>query len=494
MKTLFLAVLAGLILASIATWATRPEQIADRPILYWVTDPNPVRQAQVDAFHAWMQVHVPEAERFELRIDAANASPQKKIIQSVSGVGGDIMDTNADSGEMQYFRQMGIIRDLTDQAQAHGFSSDLTYPAIRPLMEHDGRQFMFPCNVFTNLYWVNRGALARHGLEVPDASWTFADFEREARIFVERANRGLQHPRFFYANTVDLLTLMRNRGLDILDETLSGCTLDDPALVESLRLLERWTYDLRILPSAADLQSITTEGAHGGSGPQMFRTGNYALYLSGRWALCQFREWPDFPAIELAILPPPDGGFQNTSAGSRAAVMYAGSRHPDLALHFFRFLASPEYSRTIVESGDALPPLPSAMAGEDYLRPAGRENEWPVHQAFAEGFQRFGIAVAASPFIANTSTRRELDDARQAVMARPSLYGPAEAAARAQRRINERIAQNLRENAGLVPAYEAARERQRQIEALKAAGRKIPRALISNDFHLRYYAAKGMLE
>ncbi|MFZ4735226.1 MAG: ABC transporter substrate-binding protein [Bradymonadia bacterium] len=495
MKTLFLALLGLLLVATGATWLSLPEQITGKPVLYWVSDPNPVRVAQVEAFHVWMKTNVPEQDHFELRLDAANNSPEKKVIQSVSGVGGDVMDV-FNAGEMQYYRAMGILEDLTDRARAGGYTPDRTSAVIAPQLSVEGRQYMFPCNMSASMYWVNAGALAKFGLQPPRADWLYDDFEREGLAFVTQANAGLEHRRFFYASQLELIVLLRDRGLDTLNETMTASTLDHPLLLESLERLRRWRHELHILPSQAEMQSINTESAHGGSEAQLFRTGNIPLHWSGRWALCQFRLWDDFKSLQLAVAPPPasPGGFRNSVAYTRAAVMYAGSKHKRLAEYFFKYLASPAYSQTIVESADAMPPLPESTQTEAYRKPAEFPNEWGVHEAFATSFEAYGVPKDESPFVTSNYCDRELADAEAAVMAVPPLYTPAEAARRAQRRINERIALNLRENPGLRPAYEAAVADQARIDALKAQGQKLPRALIRNAYHLRYLTATGLLE
>jgi multiple sugar transport system substrate-binding protein len=494
MKYIFAIALACLVLASVGTWIAKPEIQTGKRVVYWVTDPNPVRQGQVDAFHAWMQDNVPVEDHFELRVDAANTDITKKIVQSVSGVGGELMDLGTDGGDIQYFQQIGIAKDVTAAAATMDFGVDKTYRAIAPALQVDGRQYAFPCNVYCSMYWVNLDALERHGIELPSRDWTWEEFETLSKQFSERANEGLQHRTFFLTNRVELMTLIRNRGLDLMNETLTASTLDSPVLIEELERLHRWTYDDRILPSKADLASISTEAAHGGAAPQMFRMGNYGMFLTGRWALCQMRLFDDFDQLRLAVLPPPDGGFQNTSAGSRAAVLNAGSKHPDLALYFLQFLASPAYSQTIVDSADAMPPIPAMTETEDFKRPPGFTNEWGCHEVFSWGLNELGVPVSHSPFISTKITRRELGDAEEAVMAVPSLRTAAEAASRAQRRINERIESNLLENPELRPAYAAALQRQTEIDRRKAAGEKIPRALITNTFHELYYEAQGMLE
>ena len=128
MKYIFSVSFVLLWIATLGTWLTKDEKSSDKPVLYWVTDPNPVRDSQVAAFHDWLAHNAPPEDQFELRVDSANTNKSKKIIQSVSGVGGDIMDIATASGDMQYYRQMNIIQDLTEYAKERDFGPEKTYP------------------------------------------------------------------------------------------------------------------------------------------------------------------------------------------------------------------------------------------------------------------------------------------------------------------------------------------------------------------------------
>ncbi|NRA36778.1 MAG: carbohydrate ABC transporter substrate-binding protein [Planctomycetes bacterium] len=503
MKHIFSISLVLLILASFLTWATKPEQQTAKPVLYWVTDNNPVRQGQVDAFHVWLKENAPEEDQFILRVDPANNSNQKVIIQCVSGVGGDIMDTATDSGSMQYFRQMGIIQDITDLAKEHNFGVDKTYGSVAAALQVDGRQYMFPCNIYTNMYWANLGTFKELGVRVPSKNWSFAEFEKLGKDF--RAAAIKEHGekkgrRYFMVNRIECLTVMRNWGIDAMNETLSGSALmtttrDGKNYEKAMRQIHTWTKD-NLLPSATDLSNIATESAHGGAGTQMFRNGNYGMYLSGRWALCQFRLYPEFKDFAVDILPPPQDGFNNTSSGSRAAVMYAGysDRRKRLAAYFFQFLASDAYNQTIVDSADAIPPSPSYAQTDAYKTPVDFPNEHGVHEAYSNALRDIGVLITHSPFVETNIIKRQTTGAEAAVMAEPSLREADEAAALAHERIEERIQLNIKENPSLRPAYEKACADQKEIDALKAAGKKIPRALITNRYYLKYYASKGLLE
>jgi len=99
------------------------------------------------------------------------------------------------------------------------------------------------------------------------------------------------------------------------------------------------------------------------------------MFRCGRYGLIQLREFSlerrkdNRPALQLAVSEPPHGGFPNTSTGTRAAAVYKGGKHRDLAKYFLAYLASEDYNMNIVRDADALPPNPAVTKSEAYLRP-----------------------------------------------------------------------------------------------------------------------------
>lgn len=363
MKYIFCSCLIVLIAASVVTALMSPEAQTSVPVLYWVTDPNPARTLQVETFHEWLDKH--NYPRFELRVDTANASPSKMLIQGVSGVGSDIIG-HCGGMRMRYFQKVGLLTDVTEWAQALGFGPSCTYQAMAPEITVEGRQYAFPCNVYAHMLWVNKGTFRRYGVPLPPQRWTFEEFEALGSMFVQAANQGNSRRTAFFANGANTRAWRRSLGLDVYNETLTRCILDDERAVRVLKLVHQWTYVDHILPSAADREAFATEAGYGGSTFQLFNSGNYAMVWCGRYALIQFRE---FGGLELAVSEPPHGGYPVTSTGTRAAAVYRGGRHRELGKYFLAFLASEDYNMNIVRDADALPPNPKYTEIDAYLRP-----------------------------------------------------------------------------------------------------------------------------
>jgi multiple sugar transport system substrate-binding protein len=385
---------------------------------------------------------------------------------------------------------------VTDDARKLGFDPSYTYPAVGPLIMLEGRQYRFPCNVAVPLYWVNKATFAKYGQPIPPTTWDFDTFERVGKAFVAAANKPGERPKVFFSAGIDrnmANVLRRSYGLDIFNETLTRCTLDDPRYVQTLERIRQWTLE-RLIPTAADAASFATEAGFGGvgGGPalQLFNSGSYGMVLMGRYALIQLRQ---FGAMDLSVSELPCAEFRNALIATRAAGIYAGSEHKDLAKLFLAVLASEEYNSQIVEDADALPPNPKQTQTEAFLRPPEHPNEWGCHEAFTKAAMQIAIPPSASPFVLPSVVDRLDDDAFQAFITSGRLTAAA-AARQAATQINNEIDRTLRENPALHLRYQELLRRQSRIDADRAQGKKVPLEWIENPFHRRYYQAKGWAE
>ncbi len=569
MKYVFLACLLALLTASGLTYLSLPNVRNEVPVIYWVTDSNPARIEQIRLFHKWLiknghfvekQFQTPdEARAFlrqrvskvlqaivaedyggddparrdrmvrliesgeaegiefpltiripsaEMKLDTANTDQSKKIIQGVSGVGGDVQDQWSGGG-IRLFDSMALLRDLTDDAQRLGFGPDATYQTLVPeltIEKPEGpRQYGFPCNVVASMYIVNKEAFAAYGVPLPPRQWTIEEFEEIGRQFVKAANPPGERQRVFFIDQIPLSVIRRSLGGNELNETGTACVLDSPAAIRALELNYKWTYVDHLLPTAAERAGFATDSGYGGQTPQMFNDGKYALNWTGRYLLIQYRNFnitraqQGRPPMQLTVTEAPHGGFRNTNMGTRAASVYAGSRHTELAVLFMAYLASEDYNMQIVRDADSLPPNPKYTRGPEYERPEKNpdmgiypETEWELHKPFSEVAEQLAVATSYSPFIQQTTfdryNNREID------LFMNGRATAAEAAATAARRINEEIVRTARESRRLSELYDKLTALQKQIDEKRARGEKVPLSWIKDPFWKRYYVAQGWAE
>lgn len=501
MKPLFLIIAFLLALAGLFTYLSYPDVRTDRKVLYWVTDPNPIRARQVEGFDRWQisqgMVNESGEPGIELRTDSGNWGMTKTMIQGISGVGADVLELRS-GFELRYIHAMGFLTDLSESAAGMGFDLSQTYASIEPEITVAGRQFSFPCNVYVSLYWVNRQMLEMHGQPLPPRRWTLEQFERMGKAFVEAANPPGQRQTYFYAADVDLQMTYRSLGLSMFNETMTRCTLNDERFVRCLQLIHKWTFEDQIIPSQADRMAFDTRSGYGGARLQLLNRGNYAMVRFSRQALIQLRKFSaervarGEPPMQWAISEPPHGGFPNTLISTRAAGLYAGSGEPALAKRFLAYLASEDYNMLVVRDADALPPNPKYAQHPEFLRPADYPNEWGLHEIFAESAQNIGIGGVYSPFVLERTAQRIMSDAVEGFM--NGLISAEEAARQAAERTNLEIQRTISETPALKPSYDTLLKRQEEIDRLKEAGELIPLDLIDNPFHRRYYVSKGWAE
>jgi multiple sugar transport system substrate-binding protein len=495
MKKLFVTILSLLALLSYYIRISQPEQQADRPVLYWQSDPNPQRYDQIELFNQWLlrNGHVDAEGRpmVELKLDSANT--QSKLIQAVSGVGGDLMDA-----PVKVFQPMGVLADLTEAGQALGFGVEKTYPGLENDLKVDGRLYGYPCNVNVVGLWSNVDTFAAYGMEPPPEIWDPETFGRIGREFVARANKGKDRQEIFFSENPSggwmgerwLATMYRSQGLDDFNETGTRCILDDPRYVEALQYLYDWTFVDNLFPSAAEASSMSAESGFGGGGLSNLQNGIYGMIIIGRWGLIRLRESASPPRLSLSRFPM--GSFENMIIGSRNATLYAGGKHPEAASLFFAFLADTEYNQYIVNGADGLPPNPEyALGNPAFERPDAYPNEGDTSAVELKWARTIGLGEPYSKYykIGGTNWKKYGLD-----MLMNNKGTAAEAAEEVARRINDAIERNLKSNPDLLPQYEADVALQKKIDSYKAEGRKIPAAWIKNPFYLNYYRSQGMIE
>lgn len=490
MKFLFLAIFAVLAVSTGLTLLVDRQDAARPPELFWATDLSPARKRQAHLFEQWLVGQGQPQAR--LLIDAANADFSKKLIQGVSGVMGDIVDCYDGKAEMQFLQEAGMLRDITEEAKAMGFSPDKTFPAIAPEIMINGRQYGFPANVFSQMFWVNPDAFEKAGKPLPPKRWTLDEFEQLGRAYVEAANPAGQPRKYFFTDPIGPMhrqIFRRSVGVSLFNETLTGSRLNDPRNRELMDRIYRWTYVDRICPSLADASAFSAQGGFWGSNGQLFYDGNYAMYLLGRYALIPLREMGEKP---LQVVEPPHGGFPNTLVGARVSAVYQKARHPELAFEYLRFLTSPAYNEELVSSADAMPPVPAYADSEAFRHPPDHPTEWGTHQAFLDAVTEIGIVNETSPFILPRLAARIEQNAFDSFMA--GVMTSSQAFADADQRMEAEIERYLSENPEMRAEFEKRRTLQAEIDRRISVGEKVPASWITNPFYQKYYASLGLLE
>ena len=437
LKHQFLAaflLLAGVWLA--LRWTVEPALSAGVVELTWATDENPYRREQIRMFEEWHRRKYGREVR--LKLDVANYNQAKIVVQSIAGAGPDLFDFFGPV-QMEAFRQSGIMLDVTEAAKQRGFDVGRFWPALASTLESGGRQYAVPDNAVTKLLLVNLDVAEKAGVTLPTEGCTWPELVDLASRLTIRTGSQVQ---CFGILELDWMELVLGNGGRFLNEDGTRCLLDSPETTEALTFYSDLIFKHRVLPSPADLASMSSRGGFG--------AGNLNLFVAERGAMLQFGRYA-YMAIEqinaenarlgraplrVMPLPPLRGKRSGIMAAARCTSVNAKSQHTEEALHFLEFLASEEFNRYINATSDALNCVveyakgPDGISGGRAPLPGADDPAWVTSMEQAQG-------LPYSPYVAGDLFNRILQMELERMLNR--LQSPADTARRMQEQINAEI-------------------------------------------------------
>jgi multiple sugar transport system substrate-binding protein len=485
MKYLFISLLVTLVAVSAVTFYSFPEQQTEKTVLRWAVALSPTREKQAELFEKWMEDN--GYPPVELRIEGPK-NGRKNVVQGVAGVAADIFDCYR--GEIALFQSVGLLEDVTDVAEEMGFGPSKTYAGVWSDLAVDGRQYGFPRGVEAHVCWVNVEAFERVGLPVPPKEWSFEDFERIGKKYVELSNKPGEHQTVYFTRQwglYEITILLRSLGVDILNETLTGFNLDTPEAKEIYTMFYRWVNDLKLIPTLAESKALSSgSSAASNSVWYLFSKGNFGINFAGRHGLMFFR---DVGPEKLSISEFPHRGYRNSLLFASGPAIYKGSKHKDIALYFLKFMASDIYNQAIVEDPDCLPPSPRFAYGKAFEKPVNYPNEWGLHEQIRDMVNEIAISFSDSPYVQKSTYGRYINNAMHNMLADRVSIG--DALDKLVISLENDMVRFVNESEELNAKYEKQVEDQKEIDRLRQVGEIIPLHLIVNPFYRRYYVDQG---
>ena len=373
----FLALALALFLTGFlaAEWTLKPVGAPGVTVVRWATDPNPARQVQVAEFS---RLHP------DIHVEVDTGEHSRLVIQCATGVGPDVMDLS--ENQMQSMAEAGVLLDLTDLARAGGFSVEATYPAVRPALQLNGRQYSFPCNVYTTAILYNKQVFDDHHVRYPKPDWTWDEFVATGKAIVAApGDSGKRHLGLVILGSQGFFSdLLASRGGRYFSADQRRCILDSPAALAAIHQYDDLVFRDRIIPPPSEAAALSSQGGWGNGGINWFSHGDAAMISLGRWYTVQLVNYPDLRGHIAAVqLPRMPGQPSRVIAGTRAAAINARCPHPAAAAAFLSYLASPQYAALIAHDGDGLPPLPGAARNGQALANAVVPDP-AFHQVFVD--------------------------------------------------------------------------------------------------------------
>ena len=249
-----------------------------------------------------------------------------------------------------------VLLDLSSYIQAESYPlSSLADLAVKDFATSDGRQMGLPRDLNVIALFYNKKMFDAAGIPYPDDSWDWNKLiEVGKKLTLDKNKDGKIDQWGLYTETTDMenywSSLVWQNGGDILAPDGKTTVLDSPGATGGLQFLQDLIWKHKIVPDPA-LFAETGDA---------FEQGKAAMEINGSWLVAT----DEAAGLSFGIAPIPAGpAGRVTSINPTGAVVYKGTKSPDAAWVFVKYLASPAAQQKIMALKASLPVNKEVLAG-----------------------------------------------------------------------------------------------------------------------------------
>jgi multiple sugar transport system substrate-binding protein len=408
MKKLFLSMFVVLVALSVVAQVTKPTREHEGKLrIIWTTDDNPVREAQIGIFNKMFP-------NLDLQIDPSNNDQSKIIVQTMAGIGPDVIDCY-DRKQLYTYYQAGILTDITDMAKAAGTTPDICWESAKENMEIDGRQYGFPTNPGPWVVFYNKNIFDKCHVPYPKGDWTWDEFVDTAKKLTIKVENGRNET--YGCMGYDLMEAIWQNGGHLYSADGSKCTLDQPEAIEAAQWLMDLQFKHECAPSPSEEEAMAAAGGWGQGIITLFSAEKLGMIRYGRWGLIVWRKaQADARAagkapLRIGVAPLPYRKVKATTFATRVSVLNNRSPYIKQAFNFMKFLASKEYGEEVNDAADNCAPVKALCYTEKFLHNPKYPDE-DFNRIFRDEL-KYGRSAELSkfvnPYVADRIFQRHLD-------------------------------------------------------------------------------------
>ena len=209
----------------------------------------------------------------------------------------------------------------------------------------DSGFFSLPMYLGTMALYYNKGWFRSRGVALPDASWDWDRWTDAMQRLTERPSKfGSTLISLISPSRVDATFVRANGGVMVDPNDDTRCLLDQPAALGALQWHRDRTFKDHFAMSFPELP-----GAGGNTAriTQQFSAGAVGSFVEGSWRLAPMAL--EVPAgVEWDITPVPRKAKRSTLATTDGWAVYRGTKVPDEAWEFMRWLQGDEWSEIMM--------------------------------------------------------------------------------------------------------------------------------------------------
>ena len=306
------------------------------------------QQAVVDAFHA-------ASPKITVKVTVSDWDTYWDKLQT--GIaGGDAPDVFAMDGPLfPDYQSRDVLLDLKPYIDKSGYDlGQLADQAVGDFTTESG-QFGLPRDLNVIALFYNKAIFDAAKVAYPDGTWDWAKFVEVAHQLTKDTNGDGKTDQWgFYTETSDMenywSSLVWQNGGDIIAPDGKTTVLGSDQAVGGIQFLQDLIYKEKVMPEPPLFAELG----------DAFEQGQAAMEANGSWLV------PTHLAagIQLGIAPLPKGpAGAATSINPTGAVVFKGTKSPDAAWEFVKYLASPAAQTKLMELKASLPANKEVLAG-----------------------------------------------------------------------------------------------------------------------------------
>lgn len=244
---------------------------------------------------------------------------------------------------IQLYALNGKLEPITGAVDA-GDIDPAAYPeALVDLYTVDDVSYGVPKDFDTIGVWINKDLFEQAGVAIPDADWTWDDFQSTAaEISTTLAADGVYGGAGGMDGQTTYYNTILQAGGQVIDGQSSGYNTP-----EAQAGVQFWT-DVIASGGSPTMAQLTDTSAD-----QWFTSGKLAMYWGGSWFRSALSDVPFADSVD--VLPLPQGEEQATVIHGVSNVVAAASKNKQAAQAFQVFLASEDAQRQQGEFGSIIP-------------------------------------------------------------------------------------------------------------------------------------------
>jgi multiple sugar transport system substrate-binding protein len=269
--------------------------------------------------------------------------------------GGDAPDVFAMDGPLfPDYQTRDVLLDLKPFIDRDGYDlGQLADQAVTDFTTPDG-QFGVPRDLNVVALYYNKKMFDAAGIPYPDDTWDWAKLTEVAKQLTLKGADGKTKQWGFYTESTDMENywseLVWQNGGDIISTDHKTSLVGSDQAAGGIQYLQDLIWKDKVMPDAAITDALG----------DAFEQGQAAMEANGSWLVATHQA----AGLDFAIAPLPKGpAGRATSINPTGAVVYKGSKSPDAAWAFVKYLASPAAQTKLMELKASLPANKAVLTG-----------------------------------------------------------------------------------------------------------------------------------